>query len=308
MALRDYLAGEVAEDFAEGLLPRREALRRLGLLGLGIGAAGALLTACAGTSEPSPGAPTPGAPTPPASGAGPLPGREPDTPRGVDVRFPGPNGATLHGAWAAPAGAPRGTVLVVHENRGLTPHFYDVVGRFAGAGYGALCVDLLSSRGGTAALTDPAAAPTALADTPTEALLADLRTGIDELGRRVPAGKVGAVGFCFGGGMVWRLLAAGETRLTSAVPFYGPAPDRPDFNRAKAAVLAVYGALDARVDASIPTVETALRSARLPYEVRVYPDANHAFFNDTGARYQPVAAHAAWSATVDWLNRYTGTS
>jgi carboxymethylenebutenolidase len=303
MAFRDYLTGEVAEDFTEGLLSRREALRRLGLLGMGIGAAAALLAACAAPTAPS--APPTGAA--PSGAPGRVPGREPGTPRGVDVQFPGPNGSTLRGAWAAPAGPARGTVLVVHENRGLTEHFYDVVGRFAGVGYGALCVDLLSSRGGTAALTDPAAAPSALADTPTPVLVADLRAGIDELGRRAPGVKVGAVGFCFGGGMVWQLLAAGEARVTSAVPFYGPAPDRPDFTRAKAAVLAVYGALDARVDATIPAAEAALRSAGLPYEVRVFPDANHAFFNDTGARYQPAAAQAAWTATVDWLNRHTAT-
>ncbi|HZZ45844.1 MAG TPA: dienelactone hydrolase family protein [Pseudonocardia sp.] len=308
MALRDYLAGEVAEDFAEGLLSRREALRRLGLLGLGIGASGSLLAACAGPTGPpasaTGAAPGPGTPSP----AGPVPGRGPGTPTGTDVRFPGPNGATLRGAWAAPVGSPRGAVLVVHENRGLTQHFYDVVGRFAGAGYGALCVDLLSSQGGTSALTDPAAAPTALAKAPVEALVADLRAGIDELGRRAPGTKVGAVGFCFGGGMVWQLLAAGEARLTSAVPFYGPAPDRPDFSRAKAAVLALYGALDARVDATIPTAEAALRSAGLTYQVRVFPDANHAFFNDAGARYQPDAARAAWSATVDWLNSHTASA
>jgi len=306
MALRSYLVGEVAEDFTDGLLTRREALRRLGLLGLGLGSASALLAACGEPATPgtaTPGATAPGSATPRVP-AGPPPGRGPGVGRGADVRFAGPAGE-LRGAWAAPStGTPKGALLVVHENRGLTEHFYDLVGRFAGVGYGTLCVDLLSAQGGTAALTDPAQAPTALANASADALLADLRAGIDELGRRVPGAKVGAVGFCFGGGMVWQLLNAGEARLAAAVPFYGPAPEQPNFSRAKAAVLAVYGALDARVDATAGRAEAALRAAGLTYQVRTFDGADHAFFNDTGPRYVPDAAREAWSATVSWLDRY----
>lgn len=303
MALRSYLVGEVAEDFADGLLSRREALRRLGLLGLAVGSASALLAACGEPAAPTTPASTSAAAPSAAPPAGPPPGRGPGVGRGADVRFAGPAGE-LRGAWAAPAGAPKGALLVVHENRGLTEHFYDVVGRFAGVGYGTLCVDLLSAQGGTAALTDPAQAPTALANAPADTLLADLRAGIDELGRRVPGAKVGAVGFCFGGGMVWQLLGAGEARLTAAVPFYGPAPEQPNFSRAKAAVLAIYGALDARVDATAQRAEAACRAAGLTYQMRTFDGADHAFFNDTGQRYQPDAARAAWAATVDWLGRY----
>src|SRR5439155_760477 len=140
-----------------------------------------LLAACA--AEPA----APPVSAPPAT-AGPTaepPGRAQSVGRGQEVRFAGPAGELI-GAWAAPAGgAPKAALLVIHENRGLTEHFYDLVGRLAGAGYGALCVDLLSAQGGTAALTDPAQAPTALANAPADALLADLRAGIDELGRRV---------------------------------------------------------------------------------------------------------------------------
>jgi carboxymethylenebutenolidase len=303
MAMRDYLVGEVAEDFTDGLLSRREALRRLGLLGLGVTSAGALLAAC---GEPAgPGAP-PGTAAPGTSAA-PVaapPGRGPGVGRGADVRFAAPSGE-LRGAWAAPTGGPpKGALLVVHENRGLTEHFYDLVGRFAGAGYGALCVDLLSAQGGTAALTDPAQAPTALADAPVGGLVADLRAGIDELGRRVPGAKVGAVGFCFGGGMVWQLLNAGEARLAAAVPFYGPAPEHPDFSHAKAAVLAIYGQLDTRVDATMPRAEAALEAAGLKNRILTLAGADHAFFNDTGPRYRPDAARTAWSATLDWFGTY----
>jgi carboxymethylenebutenolidase len=295
MALRDYLVGEVAEDFADGVLSRREALRRLGLLGLGAAAAGAVLSACA--AEPV--APPPGAPSPATE----PPGRAQSVGPGQEIRFAGPAGELI-GAWAAPAAPPHGAVLVVHENRGLTEHFLDLVGRLAGAGYGALCVDLLSARGGTAALTDPAQAPTALADTPGEALLADLRAGIDELGRRVPGAKVGIVGFCFGGGMTWQLLQAGEPRLAAAVPFYGPVPEQPDFSRVTAAVLAMFAGLDDRVNAGRERAEAAMRAAGVTHWIRTFEGADHAFFNDTGPRYDADAAEQAWTEMLDWFGRH----
>jgi carboxymethylenebutenolidase len=233
MALRNYLVGEVAEDFADGLLNRREALRRLGMLGLSVSSATALLAACGDGGGEQPGA----AATSPAAAPTSAPGGTASTKPGEPVRFAGPAGE-LQGAWGE-ASDPQGVLLVIHENRGLTPHFVDLVGRFAGASYSALCVDLLSSQGGTGQLKDPAAAPTALANTPPEQLVADLRAGIDELEKRVPNAKIGVVGFCFGGGMTWNLLQAGEERLAAAVPFYGPAPESPDFSNAKAAVYAI---------------------------------------------------------------------
>jgi carboxymethylenebutenolidase len=298
MALRDYLVGEVAEDYADGVLTRREALRRLALLGLGAATASALLSACA----PEPAA-QPASPPPPPAPADP-PGRAQSVGRGQEVRFAGPEGELI-GAWAAPSGdRPKAALLVVHENRGLTEHFYDLVGRLAGAGYGALCVDLLSAQGGTAALTDPAQAPTALADTPVDALLADLRAGIDELGRRVPGAKVGVVGFCFGGGMTWQLLQAGEPRLAAAVPFYGPVPDQPDFHGVTAAVLAMFAGLDDRVNAGRERAEAALRDAGVTYWIRTFEGADHAFFNDTGPRYDAEAAEQAYNDMLDWFGRY----
>src|SRR5829696_2257995 len=190
MALRNYLVGEVTEDFADGLLTRREALHRLGLLGVGIGAGTALLAACgdgdggaAATTTGTPATSGPAGTTSPAGTGSPAAGP------GEPVRFAGPTGE-LQAAWAA-ATQPRGAVLVIHENRGPTPHFFDLVGRFARDGYSALCVDLLSAEGGTASLSDPATAPAALADAPAKRLLADLRAGIDELQRRVTGAKIG---------------------------------------------------------------------------------------------------------------------
>jgi len=298
MALRNYLVGEVAEDFADGLLNRREAMRRLGLLGLSMGSAVALLSACGDGGGEQTGAA--GATSPAAATS--APGRTESTKPGEPVRFAGPAGE-LQGAWAE-ASDPQGVLLVIHENRGLTPHFFDLVGRFAGASYSALCVDLLSSQGGTGQLQDPAAAPTTLANTPPEQLLADLKAGIDELERRAPDAKIGGVGFCFGGGMTWNLLQAGEQRLAAAVPFYGPAPESPDFSKAKAAVYAMYGEQDERVNATRDRAEAALKAAGLTYEIRTFAGAGHAFFNDTGQRYNPEAAQQAWQEMLDWFNQH----
>jgi carboxymethylenebutenolidase len=296
MALRSYLVGEVTEDFSDGLLSRREALRRLSLLGLSMSSATALLAACSdggGQSEAA-GPTSPRAASTPGAAASGNPGQT--------VRFAGPAGE-LQGAWA-PATDPKGVLLVIHENRGLTPHFFDLVGRFAKEGYSALCVDLLSAQGGTASLEDPAAAPTTLANTPPEQLVADLQAGIDELERRVPDAKVGAVGFCFGGGMTWNLLQAGEQRLAAAVPFYGPAPENPDFSQAKAAVLAIYGEQDERVNASRDRAEAALKAAGLTYQIRTFAGAGHAFFNDTGPRYNAEAAQQAYQEVLDWYGQH----
>jgi carboxymethylenebutenolidase len=299
MALRSYLVGEVTEDFADGLLTRREALRRLGLLGVNLSSATALLAACSVDSGGQVGAGGAASPTA-VSTAG--PGRTGSVKPGQSVRFTGPAGE-LQGAWAT-ASDPRGALLVIHENRGLTPHFYDLVGRFANDSYMALCVDLLSRQGGTASLSDPASAPTTLANTPLQQLLADLKAGIDELERRVPSGKIGTVGFCFGGGMVWNLLQAGEQRLAAAVPFYGPAPENPDFSQAKAAVYAIYGEQDQRVNATRDRAEAALKAAGLTYEIRTFPGAGHAFFNDTGPRYNAQAAEEAYRAVLDWFGQH----
>ena len=299
MALRNYLVGEVTEDFVDGLLSRREALRRLTLLGLTLSSATALLAACSdgGGQLGAAGATSPAAVTT-------TPGRTATTKPGESVRFAGAAGE-LQGAWAE-ASAPQGAVLVVHENRGLTPHFFDLVGRFAGASYSALCVDLLSAQGGTGSLQDPAAAPTALANTPPEQLLGDLKAGIDELERRASDAKIGVVGFCFGGGLTWNLLQAGEQRLAAAVPFYGPAPESPDFSRAKAAVYAIYGEQDERVNATRNRAEAALKAAGLTYEIRTFAGAGHAFFNDTGPRYNPEAAQQAWQDMLHWFNQHLG--
>ncbi|GAB2559719.1 dienelactone hydrolase family protein [Nocardia heshunensis] len=297
--LQRYIAEEIATDHAEGLFSRREALRRLGLMGIGTPAAVALLAACGESAKQA--APSTTA-APSASPSAPPPGKATAVPS-TAITLPGPDGRTLQAAWAQ-ASAPKGGVLVIHENKGLTDHIRSITGRFAGVGYSALAVDLLSEEGGTATFTDDAAATAALSKIPNDRFVADLRAGLAELGRRVPGKKLGATGFCFGGGLTWLLLTSATPELAAATPFYGPFPDGGQFTGSKAAVLAVYGALDTRVDATRAAAESALDQAHLPHDTYVADNADHAFFNDTGARYQPTAAAEAWKRVIDWYGKY----
>ena len=293
--LQKYLAEEVAEDMRDGIISRREAMRRLGLLGLSATAAAALLAGFGGTAEavaelaaerrrtPSGGSRTTWAPI----------GTEP-------ITFAGPRSPLL-AAWA-PAPDPRGGVLVIHENRGLTEHIRTVAGRLAASAYSALALDLLSEEGGTAAFPGEAEVAVALAQIPPERFVADMKAAVTELRDRVPRKKLAAIGFCFGGSMVWHLLAAAEPRLAAAAPFYGPFPEGGDLHGTRAAVLGVYGGQDARVNATLPVAEAALEAAQLRYELLTFSEAGHAFFNDTGARYDPRASAEAWRRAIGWFD------
>jgi carboxymethylenebutenolidase len=295
--LQRYLAEEVAEDHADGIITRREAMRRLGWLGVGSAAASVLLAgpvAEAGAHGPhhdrrgrSDGDGTVEEWAPIATQA---------------ITFPGPNGALM--AAFAPAADPMGGVLVIHENRGLTDHIRVVAGRFAAAGYSALAIDLLSEEGGTAAIGDEAQIAGILASVPPERFDADMKAGVTELAARVQGKRMAAIGFCFGGGMVWRLLAAGERRLSAAAPFYGPFPEGGDLRHAKAAVLGVYGGLDARVGATRPAAQAAIAAAGLKSRILIFTEADHAFFNDTGARFNAPAAAEAYRQTLRWFGRF----
>jgi carboxymethylenebutenolidase len=123
--------------------------------------------------------------------------------------------------------------------------------------------------------------------------------------RRVPNGKPAAIGFCFGGGMVWSLLASGESRLRAAAPFYGPFPANADLSASKgAAVLGVYAALDARVNSSRDAAKAALVKAGHTHDIVTYENANHAFFNDTGERYNATAATQVYQRLMDWFGTH----
>src|SRR2546423_3990111 len=197
MAFEEYVRSEVVADCAEGFISRREALRRLMLLGVGAATATTLLAGCGNDDKKSEGAASTSGPSASSTSAtagsatpvGPAP-------RPVEpVTFAGPAGQ-LKGSWSA-APAPKGAVLIIHENQGLTPHFVSLPGRLAASGYSALAVDLLSRNGGTGAFTDSGAATAALTGLPLPDLVADLRAALDELLRRAGPHTPGAMGFCF---------------------------------------------------------------------------------------------------------------
>jgi carboxymethylenebutenolidase len=164
----------------------------------------------------------------------------------------------------------------------------------------------LSEEGGTGAFPDPAQATAALAKIRPDRFTHDLNSAVAELKLRAPGQKVGVVGFCFGGGLVWQLLADGALGVSAAVPFYGPLPANPDFAGSKAAVLALYAAQDSRVTGSQAAAKAALDRAGLVSDIVVEPNADHAFFNDTGDRYNQAAAEDAWRRTLDWLTVHVG--
>jgi carboxymethylenebutenolidase len=294
--LQRYLAEEIAEDHVDGIISRREAIRRLGLLGLSVTAASSLIaTYAAEEAAAAIRAEKPPKPAKPPKDKSPTPSAT------EAITFVGPKGRRLMGAWAVAEGA-RGGVLVIHENRGLNDHIRSVAARFAASGYSALAIDLLSEEGGTDSFADPAQATAALGQVPPERFDADMRFGVTEIKRRIRGKDVGAVGFCFGGGMVWRLLAAGEQQLRAAVPFYGPLPEGADFSGSKkAAVLGIYAGLDTRVNATRDAAAAALAAAGLVHEIVTFPGVNHAFFNDTGPRYDAAAAAEAYARVLDWF-------
>ena len=298
--IQKYLAEEIAEDHADGFVSRREALRRLGLLGLSGAAAASLLGAAVAdhakaaarkrtaTAEPQSAAVVEAA----------LATRE--------ITFRGPGGRTLMGAWGA-AKRPRGGVLVIHENRGLNDSIRSVAGRLAASGYSALAIDLLSEEGGTGSFADEFEAMAALGAVSPSRFVADMKAGVTELRRRLPKKKVAATGFCFGGGMTWLLLASKEARLAAAVPFYGTFPVGGNLSGAKAAVLGVYAELDSRVNATRSAARTALRKAGLKHSIVTYPGVDHAFFNPTSSRYDRAAATAAYRRMISWFDKYVAT-
>ena len=300
MALRPYLIEEITRDCVAGALTRREAIRRLGLLGVSAATATTMLASAPAGVGASSGATLPPTDTAATDSSTPLEEAE-------EITFAGPAG-DLIGVYSA-AEAPNGAVLVIHENRGLTPHIRSIPPRLAVDGYSALAIDLLSAEGGTASLPSEGDAQAALGNAPTERLVADLQAGLDEIERRNPDSPLAVIGFCFGGGMTWQLLAAGDPRISAAVPFYGPFPEGADLSGSpNAAVLGIYAELDDFVNPSMEAAEVALQAAGLEYELRTFDGVDHAFFNDTGRNYDADAAAAAYTAMLDWFDRHLATA
>lgn len=217
------------------------------------------------------------------------------------VTFPGGDGQ-VSGYLARPAGEGRlPAVIVIHENRGLNPHTEDVARRAALAGFLALAPDLLSPLGGTP--EDPDQAREMIGRLDGGQTVADLRSAVSWLAEAEGSnGKVGVVGFCWGGGMA-NALAVAEPDLGAAVVFYGMSPDPGQVASIQAPLLLHYAGLDDRINASVPAYEEALRSAGKRHEIHRYEGVNHAFLNDTSAqRYDAEAADLAWKRTVAFLH------
>lgn len=191
----------------------------------------------------------------------------------------------------------RGAVIVVHENRGLNEHIRDVARRVAKAGYIALAPDGLSPKGGTPANEDEARGLFPTLDP--EQTLANFVAAVPYL-RSLPNcnGKVGVVGFCWGGAMANRLAFRGD-QLACAVPYYGRPADASDIRSTKTRMLLQYAGLDTRVNEGLPAYETALKAQQVDYTLYVYEGAQHAFNNNTSeARYNPQIAALAWERTL----------
>jgi len=197
--------------------------------------------------------------------------------------------------------------MIIHENKGLQPHIEDVARRMAKAGYIALAPDFVSidpgSRdGGSRKYTDIAQISAIIAKlAPTDSAAHGVEAA--KFLKAQPGAQAehfGMVGFCWGGGMTWTLSTL-LPDLKAAVPFYGPSPSFTDIPKIKAAILGIYGGLDARITGNAPATDQALTAAGVRHEFKVYDGANHAFHNDTGANYNRVAAENAWASTLIWL-------
>ena len=219
---------------------------------------------------------------------------------------PSPQGnGSISGYLVRPSGATKKlpVVLVIHENRGLNPYIRDVARRLAVAEFIAFAPDALTSVGGYP--NDDEKGLQLFQGLDRAKMSEDfLAAALWLKSRSDGTGKLGAVGFCFGGGVVNQLAVRMGTELAAAVPFYGSQPSAEDAAKIKAPLLAHYGELDTRITSGWPAFDAALTAAHVQHEGYVYAGANHGFHNDTTPRYDEAAAKLAWQRTLDWLNKY----
>ena len=222
----------------------------------------------------------------------------------VEYPSPGGNSGQMRGYLVQPAGAgPFPSVLVIHENRGLNPYVEDVARRAAVAGFLALAPDGLAPVGGYPGNDDEGRT---------------LQTGLDQAklrqdminsarylqGHALSNGKLGATGFCWGGGMVNNLAVAIGADLGAGVPFYGAAPAAADAAKIKAPLLIQYAATDERINAMWPDYEAALKASKVSYEMHMYEGTQHGFHNNSTPRYNEAAANLAWDRTVAFFKKH----
>lgn len=221
------------------------------------------------------------------------------------VAYDSPDGhSETSGLMAMPANAQGKlpAVLVVHENRGLNPYIEDVVRRAAKAGFLAFGPDGLSPLGGYPGTDEEGREMQRSMDR--EKLMADFFAAFEFLrDHELSTGKVGAVGFCYGGG-VCNALAVAYPDLAASVPFYGRQPPAEDVPSIEAPLMIHYAGLDERINAGWPAYSEALKANQKKFSVHFYPDVNHGFHNDTTPRYDEAAANLAWSRTIAFFNAY----
>lgn len=218
---------------------------------------------------------------------------------------PSPQGnGSIKGYLVRPANAGKTpVVLVVHENRGLNPYIMDVARRLAVAGYTAFAPDGLTSVGGYPGDDEQGAQLFMKVDG--GKMRQDFLASANWLKARPDStGKLGVVGFCFGGTVTNWLAVQMGSNLSAAVPFYGGQPSAEDTAKIKAPLLANYGELDTRITSGWPAFDKELTEAKVPHEGYVYMGANHGFHNDTTPRYDEAAAKQAWQRTLDWFKKY----
>ena len=217
--------------------------------------------------------------------------------------YPSPQGSgTMRGYLARPvAGGKSPAVVVIHENRGLNPYIEDVARRLAVANFVALAPDALTPAGGYPGDEENAAQLFRGLDPAkrTEDLVAG---AVYVKSRPESTGKLGAVGFCFGGGIV-NLMATRMPDLAAAVPFYGGQPNAENTAKIKAPLLIHYAANDENTNRGWPAYEAALKANGVRYEMHMYPDTLHGFHNDSTPRYVEAAAKLAWQRTIDFFNK-----
>ena len=218
---------------------------------------------------------------------------------------PSPQGnGSIKGYLARPANATRlPAILVIHENRGLNPYIEDVARRLAVANFIAFAPDGLTSVGGYPG--DDEKGLTLFRQVDAGKMGEDFFAAAMWLKSRPDStGKLGAVGFCFGGGVANQLAVRMGSDLAAAVPFYGAQPSAAEAATIKAPINAQYGELDPRITDGWPAFDAALTAAHVPHEGHIYKAANHGFHNDTTPRYDEAAAKEAWQHTLDWFNKY----
>ena len=277
-----YLVTEFVENYEEGQLRRRDLLERVfGITGSAAAAAATLLALGVKPLHADPLADAPFAPPAQVPPQSPLhvPADDPAV-VGTDATFTGSDGAPLLAYLARPNAAGRlPAVMIAHENQGMIEHFEDVARRFAKAGYVAIAVDLLSRRGGTAAVPEHQRGRLML-DAAQQ--VRDVQAAMAYLRQQgfVVADRIGMVGFCLGGGITWN-TAIREPTLRAAAPYYGNPAFRDDLGRIRAAVFGAYGETDTNTTNTGVGLEPLLVAAGITHRITVYPGAPHAFFNDT---------------------------